>query len=102
MTCTVGTRIGAILGANDKVVNFLGYGTYDGDHVPPGEVGGFNIGMPNPKLVLDSGKVVWGCECWWGGEERIKSELERYKQAGLDVREVDIDDARRLSGRAEP
>jgi hypothetical protein len=20
----------------------------------------------NPKIVLDAGGVVWGCECWWG------------------------------------
>lgn len=20
----------------------------------------------NPKIVLDGGGVVWGCECWWG------------------------------------
>lgn len=22
----------------------------------------------NPKIILDDGEVVWGCECWWGPE----------------------------------
>jgi hypothetical protein len=23
-------------------------------------------GRRNPKIVLEGGGVVWGCECWWG------------------------------------
>lgn len=44
----------------------------------------------NPKIVLDSGKVVWGCECWWGPEEKMRAEI-----AGRRVVDVDIDEARR-------
>lgn len=22
-------------------------------------------GKPNPKIILDDGLVIWGCECWW-------------------------------------
>ena len=56
----IGTRVGAILSAQDKEVKLFGYGTYEGDEIPPENVGGFNIGMPNPKILLDSGKVVYG------------------------------------------
>lgn len=72
----VGDRVGAILSAKEGVVRFLGFGTYMGKEVPPENVGGFNIGLPNPKILLDNGEVVWGCECWWGPEEKVKKEIE--------------------------
>lgn len=90
MMRTKGERVGAILGSKDGAVEFLGYGTYVGDEVPPENIGGFNFGNPNPKIELDNGKVVWGCECWWGPEDKIKATLQQY----TDVRTVDIDDAR--------
>lgn len=24
-----------------------------------------NKNHKNPKITLDDGKVIWGCECWW-------------------------------------
>ena len=24
--------------------------------------------IEDPKIILDDGEVVWGCECWWGPE----------------------------------
>ena len=65
----VGVRVGAICSADENTVRLFGYGVYDGDHVPPDDVG---LGHPNPRITLDNGKVVWGCECWWASEERIK------------------------------
>lgn len=67
----VGSRVGAVMSADAKEVKFFGYGVYVGDEVPGEEVGGFNLGFPNPKIELDSGKVVFGCECWWGSEEEV-------------------------------
>jgi hypothetical protein len=26
----------------------------------------------NPMITLDSGDVVWGYECWWGTEDRVR------------------------------
>ena len=72
-----GSRIGALQSANQSEVRLFGYGTYQGDHVPPDDVmGPFNsriglFGCRNPKLVMDDGTVVWGCECWWGPEDQI-------------------------------
>ena len=97
MTREVGARIGAILGSDDKTVKLLGYGVYEGDFVPPETTGGFNTGRPNPRLKLDSGKVVWGCECWWGSEAKMKSEIEKWTAAGYVIIAVDIDDARRAA-----
>lgn len=73
----LGSRIGAIQSADQSEVLMFGYGTYQGDHVPPDDVMGpfaTRIGLfahKNPKLVMDDGTVVWGCECWWGPEDQI-------------------------------
>lgn len=78
----IGDRVGAILSANDQVVNLLGYGVYVGDEVHPG------LGRPNPKIVLDNGDVVWGCECWWGPEGRIRQAIGDRKVEEVRIREV--------------
>lgn len=66
----VGARIGALLSVDDEVVHFLGYGTYQGDQLPP------DFPLPNPKLELDDGSIVWGYQCWWGPEDAVRSWLE--------------------------
>ncbi len=50
------------------------YGVYAGEEIPPD---GFlhDIGTKNPKIVLDSGDVVWGYQCWWGDENTVKKQL---------------------------
>ena len=63
----IGQRVGAIASADEKTVHFFGYGTYQGDFEHP------DLGFPNPKIMLDSGRAVWGCECWWGPEEKVKA-----------------------------
>lgn len=93
MSREIGHRVGAVLSSNATHVRLIGYGTYQGDHVPPDDVGGFNMGLPNPKLVMDDGTVVWGCECWWGPEEKV-----RAKFAGLAVIPVDMVKERASTG----
>lgn len=89
----VGDRVGAILGAKDGVVEFLGYGEYKGEEVPETAVGWIaeaaqNAGITNPKIELDNGSVVWGCECWWGPEDTIQSRLQEYdKVVNVDIQE---------------
>lgn len=96
MNTPIGSRIGAILGTSSdgRTLQYLGCGTYQGDHVPPKEIGGFNMGLPNPKLVLDNGDIVWGCECWWGSERGIKEQLEKYRAQGMTITTVPIAEAR--------
>ena len=74
--CTPGDRIGAFVSMSntENTVQFLGWGTYEGEEVPPGlEDDVFLKSMGNPKLKLDDGRVVWGYQCWWGPEEKIKT-----------------------------
>lgn len=84
-------RVGAILSATSNEIRFLGYGTYVGDKIPPEETAGFNLGRPNPKIELDNGDVVWGCQCWWDAEEKMKTHLEKRPktQALVEVRMAD-------------
>ena len=96
----IGRRIGAILGSDDKKVKFLGFGKYEGDFIPLEAVGFLaeNLRknqMTNPKLLLDNGKIVYGCECWWGSEEEVKIQLENYKKDNLEIIDVDIDEIRK-------
>ena len=30
-----------------------------------------DFGLTNPRIELDGGGVIWGCECWW---ERVDDE----------------------------
>lgn len=69
------SRVGCFL---DKET-FIGWGYFLGC-VKSQEGIGLNIGgllgIDNPKIVLDSGEVIWGCECWWGSEKEIQSKIE--------------------------
>ena len=85
-------RVGALVGAKDGIVEFLGYGVYEGDFVPPKEAGGFNLGIPNPRIKLDNGDIVYGCECWWGGEKEFK---EKYIDTAKEIKNVRISDYRK-------
>lgn len=98
----VGDRVGAILGSKEREVEFFGFGVYEGDFLPVGAVGDVaevaSAVAPdrlNPKIKLDSGKVVWGCECWWGPEENIKAQIERWEKIGFTIIEKDIDEVRK-------
>lgn len=72
----IGSRVGAVQSADEKEVRFYGYGVYEGDFVLPENCGGLNFGLnfgiPNPRIKLDNGDYVYGCECWWGSEEKVK------------------------------
>ena len=78
-----GDRIGAVLKSDDDTVYLLGYGVYDGDDVPPNDPSGerglmslvHEVGNKNPKIKLDDGRIVWGCECWWGSEKAVKESI---------------------------
>ena len=92
---TVGDRVGAVSHSEGDTIYIFGYGVYAGDEVPD-TAGGWmgeglrENGVTNPKIVLDSGKVVWGCECWWGSEESVRKNIE-----GKTVVEIDIEEARK-------
>lgn len=104
MTHKPGIRVGAILSATEEQVEFLGWGVYDGMQPNPvltarmrdaadamgiGDDPIYEEPVRNPHITLDSGKEVWGFECWWGPEERVRAALGDRK-----VIEVDIDAVR--------
>lgn len=101
-----GQRVGAILGTkkDEKIIEFFGFGVYEGDHVA-GEGDPLPIGWisemmvkysrPNPRIRLDDGKIVWGCECWWGPEEQLQAKLKSYEEQGYSIASVDIDEVRK-------
>lgn len=67
-------RVYALLDGDQEQLRLIGFGQYVGDFIPEGAVGPMarfaaEQGIENPKIVLDNGEVVWGCECWWGPEE---------------------------------
>jgi len=39
----------------------------------------------NPKIVLDSGKVVWGCQCWWTDESKTEAIIGGRKVVNMEV-----------------
>ena len=77
----IGSRVGAILSTDAETVSLLGYGTYEGDLESP-------LGFPNPCIKLDSGKKVWGFQCWWGSEAEIQKEIGSRKVIVVDVESV--------------
>ncbi len=91
-----GDRVGAILSIRDGEVEFLGFGVYEGDFVPTEAAGWLADGLRaqeivNPRIKLDNGKVVYGCECWWGDEAHTKDYLSKFDK----VNKIDIDAVRR-------
>lgn len=86
-------RVGAILGGKNGKIEFLGYGIYQGEEIPPKGISMFGIdlaemGLSNPKILLDNGDVVWGCQCWWGSEERVKKQLEGKEVINITIGEA--------------
>jgi hypothetical protein len=79
---SIGARVGAILKTSGATVWLLGYGIYLGEQIPDPALGvtffGAPVTSPNPAIVLDSGEVVYGCECWWGPVEFIQRKVLGY------------------------
>lgn len=72
MPTPIGARVGAIRDSDNKNVNLFGYGVFVGYEEPPEYKTVFG---PNPKIQLDSGDVVWGYQCWWGPEDKIREHI---------------------------
>ena len=86
MSYKVGDRVTAVMAANKdtKTMRVFGSGVYDGDFLH--NVWGAEV--LNPRITLDNGKTVWGCECWWGAEDKL------IPPSDWTVIQVDIDEDR--------
>ena len=91
-----GDRVGAVISAekDDKIVKFAGYGVYKGNEVPPKGIEFMGMDLhelnhTNPRIELDNGHTIWGCQCWWGPEETIIKSMKAYLLKGYDLITVD-------------
>ena len=89
---TVGTRVSAILDAENGIVRTFGDGLYAGRFDLPLYAGGYNFGQRCARIDLDNGKTVWGCECWWAPCYMMR---KRFPPASWKWDAVDVDDFRR-------
>lgn len=85
-----GARVGAISHADDYTVYLFGFGVYEGDSVPEGLTSDFgkalqDANVPNPCIKLDSGRTVYGCECWWGPEDKITEIIGTREVVHVDI-----------------
>ena len=82
----VNDRVGAIQSSRDNKAKVYGYGVYLGEIVPDklnyrNEI--LNIfrkaEIKNPAIKLDNGDVIFGCECWWGSEAKLKEIIKDFE-----------------------
>ena len=81
----IGDRVTTILNINDTTVETFGEGVFDGYSIPEGAVGckaelALNNKCESPRIKLDQGGVVFGCECWFGppvsfGERKVEKAI---------------------------
>lgn len=73
----VGDRLGVLCHITKSTVYSLGGGTYLGNEVPPPDIRCCGLspsssGITMPKILLDQGGIVWGCEVYWAHESVIR------------------------------
>jgi len=94
----VGDRVVAIYESNDTEVRYFGFGVYAGEFVADDATGPLGEyvreeKLGNPRIDLDGGGHVWGCECWWGPEEEVKKEYADLKWVLVSIDDLRGDDA---------
>jgi hypothetical protein len=90
----IGDRVVAVFESADNIVKIFGEGIYDGDFVPYEAAGNMakmlsELDMKNPRIRLDNGKIVYGCECWWSSVDKFKEQTKN-----MTIVQVDIDEMR--------
>jgi hypothetical protein len=95
MAVKIGDRVGCFLAMREGVGGiWLGWGHYLGEEIPPNEgknsLTAYLSGrlQANPKILLESGDIVWGCECWWGSEQEMtdaRSKLPNIIEADIKM-----------------
>lgn len=81
--------------AETKTAAVFGSGVYDGMTVPSADAQGpvakalREMERPNPQITLDTGVVVWGCECWWMSEKQGLAYMDNLRRAGWIIQACD-------------
>lgn len=55
----------------------------------------------NPKIELDNGDIIWGCECWWMEGHRGEMWLMELVSHGYKLIDVNISEMRALFAKEE-
>jgi hypothetical protein len=77
-------RVLALESSNGKTIRVYGEGTLLGSKTPDAEPFK-SLNLKNPCILLDSGKYVWGYQCWWGELEKMKDTYKDYKVEKVEV-----------------
>jgi hypothetical protein len=92
-----GMRVLAIckLDRDTKRAILFGRGVMVGMEVPHGAAGPtaeqiISEDSLNPRIDLDTGETVWGCECWWLPEQKGDLWLMELLAAGYAVDEISV------------
>lgn len=88
---TDGTRVYVVHAETAETVYVYGWGTHVGNEEYPGGPGLCSKGMKNPRLNLEKGGWVYGCECWWGPgtEAEIAGWIGGRKVVAMDAIHTD-------------
>lgn len=84
-------KVIAIRDATEGVVNSFGEGTYMGALVPDHHMFK-DAGIKNPCIKLDTGKYIWGFQCYWGSLEGFnkKKKAGQFTEVNLIELEEDL------------
>lgn len=76
----IGARVTALLHATPAVVKSHGSGVYLGHFMHP------EHRMGVARIKLDSGKTIWGINCWYAPEAQVEDYIaSRYPNAEITL-----------------
>lgn len=77
-TLKIGDKVGVITDfTDDGICYFMGYGKYMDEEIPHQKAKGPLVDVARiakkkvPKIKLNNGDIVYGCEVWWGQKESV-------------------------------
>lgn len=91
-----GERVGVLIrvSSEEKIAIHMGFGIYEGYHVPEKNQGldlFHDNNIRNPRIKLDTGEIVWGCQVWWGSEEKVKDNMKMWEEENFTVEQWNVD-----------
>jgi hypothetical protein len=95
----IGKRVTAVLSVDDKakIINLIGRGVFAGLFVPVDALGPIAEKLreteeTNPRIDLDDGNHVWGCECWWMGEKQADLWMMDLVGHGYKIKNITVEE----------
>ncbi len=94
---SIGSYVGAVRELNSHTTYLYGFGTYEGNFQvgeddgpqPKGKAAEIvqEKGALIPRIRLDNGQVIWGCECIWGPDQEIKARMKNTTVVRCNISE---------------